>query len=93
MAQQANAQGITIVAASGDGGATDCDGDLGNFPAVLGLNVDVPASLPYVTGVGGTEFNEGNGVYWQPKSGSDIVSSALSYIPEMVWNGSQLEAS
>jgi len=91
MAQQANAQGITIVAASGDGGATDCDGDLGNFPAVLGLNVDVPASLPYVTGVGGTEFNEGNGVYWQTTSGSDIVSSALSYIPEMVWNGSQLE--
>src|SRR5882672_10220901 len=91
MAQQANAQGITIVAASGDGGATDCDGDLGNFPAALGLNVDVPASLPYVTGVGGTEFNEGNGVYWQTTSGSDIVSSALSYIPEMVWNGSQLE--
>jgi len=91
MAQQANAQGITIVAATGDGGGTDCDGDLGNFPAVLGLNVDVPASLPYVTGVGGTEFNEGNGVYWQTTSGSDIVSSALSYIPEMVWNDSQLE--
>jgi hypothetical protein len=92
MAQQANAQGITIVAASGDGGATDCDGDLGNFPAVLGLNVDVPASLPYVTGVGGTEFNEGNGAYWQAANGgTDVVSSALSYIPEMVWNGSQLE--
>jgi hypothetical protein len=91
LAQQANAQGITIVSASGDGGATDCDGDLGNFPAVLGLNADVPASLPYVTGVGGTEFNEGNGVYWQTASGSDIVSSALSYIPEMVWNDSQLE--
>ena len=29
MAKQANAQGITIVSASGDGGATDCDGDLG----------------------------------------------------------------
>jgi pro-kumamolisin-like protein len=90
MAQQANAQGITIVSATGDGGATDCDGDLRNFPAILGLNVDVPASLPYVTGVGGTEFNEGNGTYWNAANGADN-SSALSYIPEMVWNGSQLE--
>jgi subtilase family serine protease len=88
MAQQANAQGITIVAASGDGGATDCDGDLSNYPAVLGLNLDVPASIPYVTAVGGTEFNEGNGTYWQPRSGTDIVSSALLYIPEMAWNDS-----
>jgi hypothetical protein len=88
-AQQANAQGITIVSSTGDGGATDCDGDLGYFPAILGLNVDVPASFPYVTGVGGTEFNEGNGVYWKSKSATDIISSALSYIPEQVWNDSQ----
>jgi hypothetical protein len=91
MAQQANAQGITIVAAVGDGGATDCDGDLSHNVAELGLNVDVPASLPYVTGVGGTEFNEGNGVFWQSASGTDIVNSALSYIPEKVWNDSQLQ--
>jgi pro-kumamolisin-like protein/subtilase family protein len=90
MAQQANAQGITIVSATGDGGATDCDGDLGNYPAILGLNVDVPASLPYVTGVGGTEFNEaGLTTYWQPQGSSDIISSATQYIPEMVWNDSQ----
>jgi hypothetical protein len=94
IAQQANAQGITIVSASGDGGATDCDGDIGNYPAILGLNVDVPASLPYVTGVGGTEFNDGNGAgYWQattvpPPNGTDIVNSALSYIPEIAWNDS-----
>jgi hypothetical protein len=92
MAQQANSQGITIVSATGDGGATDCDGVLGNFPAVLGLNVDVPASLPYVTGVGGTEFNEGGlTTYWQPQGSSDIISSATQYIPEIVWNDSQLE--
>jgi hypothetical protein len=96
IAQQANAQGITIVSASGDGGATDCDGDNGNYPAILGLNVDVLASLPYVTGVGGTEFNEGSGVYWQattvpPPNGTDIVNSALSYIPEMAWNDSLLQ--
>jgi hypothetical protein len=91
-AQQANAQGITIVSSTGDGGATDCDGDLGKFPAILGLNVDVPASLPYVTGVGGTEFNEGNGTFWKAKDpNNDIISSALSYIPEQVWNDSQLQ--
>jgi hypothetical protein len=90
IAQQANAQGITIVSAIGDGGATDCDGDLGNYPAFLGLNVDVPGSLPYVTGVGGTEFNDGNGTYWKAANGTDVISSALSYIPEMTWNDSQL---
>jgi hypothetical protein len=93
IAQQANSQGITIVSSVGDGGATDCDADLSNFPAILGLNVDVPASLPYVTGVGGTEFDEGNGAYWQlstppPPNGSDILTSAISYIPEKAWNDS-----
>jgi hypothetical protein len=86
LAQQANALGITIVSSVGDGGATDCDGDLGNFPAELGLNVDVPGSLPYVTGVGGTEFNEGSGTFWLAQSSTDIITSALSYIPEKTWN-------
>jgi hypothetical protein len=88
LAQQANAQGITIISSTGDGGATDCDGDLGHFPAILGLNVDVPASFPYVTGVGGTAFNEGNSVYWKAKGTTDVISSALAYIPEKVWNDS-----
>jgi Pro-kumamolisin, activation domain len=88
IAQQANSQGITIVSSVGDGGATDCDGSLGNFPAILGLNVDVPGSLPYVTGVGGTEFNEGSGTYWTQANGTDVLTSALSYIPEQAWNDS-----
>ena len=87
MAQQANSQGITIVAAVGDGGATDCDADLGNYPAQLGLNVDLPGSLPYVTGVGGTEFNEGNGVFWNTTNNANN-GSVLSYIPEKAWNSS-----
>ena len=62
MAQQANTQGITIVASAGDSGATDCDN---TAPATQGLAVDLPAGLPYVTGVGGTQFNEGSGTYWQ----------------------------
>ena len=49
--------------------------------------MDVPASLPYVTGVGGTEFNEGNGVYWNSTNNANN-GSARSYIPEMVWNDS-----
>lgn len=89
IAQQANSQGITIVSSVGDGGATDCDSDLSNYPAILGLSVDMPGSLPYVTGVGGTEFNEGNGAYWQAATNkTDVLTSALSYIPEKVWNDS-----
>lgn len=83
-AMQANAQGITWLAASGDNGAADCGDTL--FP---GLAVDVPASIPEVTGVGGTEFQEGAGQYW--RSTNDATSaSALSYIPEIAWNDSVL---
>jgi subtilase family serine protease len=58
LARQANAQGQTITVATGDAGAADCDGDLPVTPSVasLGLAVDVPASIPEVTGVGGSEF-------------------------------------
>src|SRR5579864_3143292 len=54
-AQQANAQGQTIVSASGDNGAADCDGAVKS--ATQGLAVDVPASIPEVTGMGGSEFS------------------------------------
>lgn len=53
-AQQANSQGQTISGPSGDDGAADCDADVTS--ATQGLAVDVPASIPEVTGVGGTEF-------------------------------------
>lgn len=80
--QQANAQGMTILAAGGDSGAADCDsGDV----ATQGLAVDFPASSPYVTGAGGAEFNEGSGNYWSSTNNSQN-GSALSYIPEKVWN-------
>ena len=82
--QQANAQGQTIVGPAGDSGATDCD--YSSYSAVGGLAVDFPGSSPNVTSVGGTMFNEGTGTYWQAASGTDVISSALSYIPESVWN-------
>ena len=88
--QQANTQGQTIVAASGDSGAADCDSSSTSVITVAthGLAVDAPASLPYVTGAGGSEFNEGSGNYWQATTSAagDIITSALSYIPEMAWN-------
>src|SRR5579875_2200071 len=86
---QANAQGITVIAASGDDGAADCDEGTSSTPpsiAKQGLAVDFPASSPYVTGVGGTEFNEGSGNYWQKATTADVISSAISYIPEIAWN-------
>jgi uncharacterized protein (TIGR03437 family) len=87
LAQQANAQGITWVAGSGDSGAAGCDA--GSYPASQGLAVMLPASLPEVTGVGGTEFNEGGnaGDYWEP-NGEQIGpdTTAFTYIPEIAWN-------
>ena len=58
-AQQANAQGQTIVAASGDFGAADCEPnstDANGRSATQGLAVDVPAAIPEVTGMGGNTF-------------------------------------
>ena len=53
-AQLANSQGQTISAASGDDGAADCDFNVAS--ATHGLAVDLPAAIPEVTGIGGTEF-------------------------------------
>ena len=50
-----------------------------------GLAVNFPASVPEITAVGGTEFNEGNGNYWSASNGAH-GGSALGYIPEMAWN-------
>jgi subtilase family serine protease len=86
MAQEANAQGITITASSGDDGAADCESAT-STTATTGLSVDVPASIPYVTGVGGTEFVEGSNAsqYWSTTNDS-LNGSALSHIPEEAWN-------
>lgn len=94
IAQQANSQGQTIVGPSGDDAATDCDystnPNVSVTLAVDGLQVDVPASLPYVTGVGGTAFNEGSGTFWNSTNTSG-GGSALSYIPEIAWNDTAVE--
>ena len=94
--KQANTQGQTILAAAGDSGAADCDPDTGTS-AVSGLAVDFPASSPNVTAMGGTQFNGDAAAtgsapdfaatqYWLGTTGSDVISSARSYIPESAWN-------
>jgi subtilase family serine protease len=84
-ARQANAQGMTWFAASGDAGGTDCDG--GGSRSRGGLAVDLPASVPEVTGVGGTRFLEAGGTFWNPTNSAG-GASALSYIQEAAWNDS-----
>jgi subtilase family serine protease len=88
VAQQANAQGITWFASSGDAGATTCDRDALTSQANLGLTVSSPASIPEITAVGGTSFDDSNGVYWSARNNT-TDASVLSYIPERAWNDSR----
>ena len=83
LAQQANAEGITWLVASGDDGAAMCDTKL----ATHGAAVSLEAAMPEATGVGGTMFTGDNSYYWSSEN-SNNGSSALSYIPETVWNES-----
>jgi uncharacterized protein (TIGR03437 family) len=90
LVQQANAEGMTWFAASGDSGAAACDDLITNVAiAQNGLAVNEPASIPEVTAMGGTEFNEPSGTgYWS--STNTNGASALQYIPEMAWNDTAL---
>ena len=87
LAQTANAKGITWLDATGDSGAADCD--FGGPTASEGLAVEFPASIPEVTGVGGTEFNEGPGLFWGENGANG--GSALGYISETAWNDTAQE--
>jgi len=86
IAQQANAEGITWMAATGDVGAAGCEVQAKLPQASKGLAVGSPASIPEVTAVGGTEFDDANGTYWN--SSNSNSASAISYIPEKAWNDS-----
>jgi hypothetical protein len=89
LAEQAAAQGMTYVVASGDSGAEGCDSPT-ESSATGPISVNVLASSPYTVAVGGTQFNE-NGktsTYWNPSTSGAIEASAKSYIPEDVWNES-----
>ena len=75
VAQQAGAQGITWVNASGDQGAAGCDYDA--TVATHGPSVTFPADIPEVTAVGGTEFNETSNAVWSAKNGVNGGSALL----------------
>jgi Pro-kumamolisin, activation domain/Bacterial Ig-like domain (group 3)/Abnormal spindle-like microcephaly-assoc'd, ASPM-SPD-2-Hydin len=70
--QLANAQGITVMASSGDDGSSN---------AGVG-----PSDSPHVTSVGGTSFTGRGSTYWGSNRSNN--SSALGYNPETAWSGS-----
>ena len=92
--EQGASQGQTILAASGDSGSTGCydpTSKSGVTAAMEVLAVNYPASSAYAVGVGGSELipadtASSNTTYWDSASGSDVISSARSYIPEQTWN-------
>jgi pseudomonalisin len=88
LAQQAAAEGITYLVASGDSGAEGCD-DPSTTSAARPLSVNILSSNPYAVAVGGTMFNEnGNpSIYWNASNNS-ADASVKSYIPENAWNES-----
>jgi subtilase family serine protease len=102
LAQQANTQGQTITSASGDNGAADCEdpqttsavrGLAVDIPAAIpevtgvggneftGDSATCPSTgCPSNTAPADPPYWSGSGV------GTDTISSALEYIPEMAWN-------
>ena len=86
--QQAAAEGITVFVSSGDSGAAGCDSSSASR-ASAGTGVNGLCSTPYSVCVGGTRFNDTSnaGAYWS-SSNNSAQGSALSYIPEVVWNES-----
>ena len=86
---QAAAEGISVFAATGDGGAAFCD--VGASVATDGIGVNAYASTENNVGVGGTDFSDvfsnDSSLYWN-KTNTASGGSAKSYIPEAPWNDS-----
>jgi subtilase family serine protease len=78
------------VVAAGDSGAAGCDDPHTETAATHASSVSVLAATPYTVAVGGTEFNENgnNSTYWKTTNAQATLESAISYIPEDVWNQS-----
>lgn len=93
LAQQAAAEGITYAVSAGDNGSAGCDDDSESV-ASGPLSVNILAATPYTTAVGGTQFddNANPSEYWSSQNSSSR-ESALSYIPEDVWNSNCFESS
>ena len=87
LAEQAAAQGITYFVSTGDTGAEGCDNN-SETVATGPVSVSLTASTPFNVAVGGTVFNDSADPteYWS--STNTNQESAISYIPEDVWNDS-----
>jgi hypothetical protein len=100
MWQQAQAEGITVLVSAGDAGSASCDLPAPFSPtgcgfasnallqaAQCGLAVNGLASTPFNLAVGGTDFNDigTQSKYWSTGNTAN-ETSALSYVPEDVWN-------
>lgn len=98
LVQEANAQGQTVIFASGDEGSTSCF-NYGSLSAAQqeALSASFPATIPGITALGGLQMQTGtfykqglatgsSSQYWQSATGTDVLSSLLSYVPETVWN-------
>ena len=87
--EQAAAQGITVLMASGDSGPAGCDSaNAGEIAAQYGLAVSGFASTPFNVAVGGTNLNftsANYATYWSMTNAANTFSSALGYIPESPW--------
>ena len=90
LAEQAAAQGITYMVSTGDAGSAGCDDPNSETVATGPISVNALASTAFNVAVGGTQFNENgsNALYWSKTNNSTTQASALSYIPEDVWNES-----
>ncbi len=88
LAEQASAQGITYFVSTGDSGAEGCDDPNFETVATGPISINVLASTPFTVAVGGTIFNENgqDSTYWTGVNG--LSETAISYIPEDVWNES-----
>ena len=86
--KQAASQGQSVMVSAGDSSAAGCDNP-NSSSSVYGRNINGLCSSPYSTCVGGTQFADTSnpGQYWLPNNTS-TYGSALSYIPETVWNES-----
>lgn len=97
--EQASAQGITVVASTGDMGSSGCFMSGGQYTSG-GFSVSGDASTPWNVAVGGTDFlvlyNQSTFSQYATPSTTDggiagtapYYTTALDYIPEAAWNNS-----
>ena len=90
--EQASAQGITVVVATGDNGSAGCDNFNTAQTATQGLAVSGFASTPFNVAVGGTDFDQANRIstYWNTVPTSDS-SQADTRVGKVVHSGNSVE--